>query len=105
MRTNRVYDVETKLKVAKSIVEDGLSVQEVMDEFKIKSPTQVHTWSRQYRSGGIDALKPKPKGRRKKQPKAYTNREEELEARVKELELELEIQKRINALAEELGQE
>ena len=49
-----------------------------------------------------DALLPKPKGRPKKTEPVFASREEELEARVRELELELEIQKRINALAEEI---
>ena len=63
----------------------------------------LERWVRDYRAGGAEALAPRPKGRRPKPARpAFASREEELEARVRELELELEIQKRINALADEI---
>ena len=95
----RTYDLKTKVDAARSVLEDGLSVQEAMVRYGVKSQTQIRTWCKAYREGGADGLAPKPKGRPRKQEKVYANREEELEARVRELELELEIQKRINALA------
>ena len=103
MSSHKTYDLRTKIDAARAVLEDGLSVQEAMIVYGIKSPTQIRTWCKAYREGGADALKPKPKGRPRKHPKAYMSREEELEARVQELELELEIQKRINALADELN--
>ena len=75
-----------------------------MGAFGLKSKTQLDTWCRLYREGGPDALLPKPKGRPRRREPSFSSREEELEARVRELELELEIQKRINALADEIGQ-
>lgn len=89
-RGYKTYDLDLKIQVVRAVIEEGLTKAEAM--------------KKKYRDGGIDALKPKPKGRPKKQPKLYTSREEELEARIEELELELEIQKRINALADELNQ-
>lgn len=70
----------------------------------IKSVTALECWVRSYREGGAEALAPRPRGRRPKPARpAFASREEELEARVRELELELEIQKRIDALADEIG--
>ena len=69
-----------------------------------KPKTQLDTWCRLYREGGPDALLPKPRGRPRRKEPSFSSREGELEARVRELELELEIQKRINALADEIGQ-
>ena len=73
-----------------------------MKAYGLKSKTRTGTWRRLYRNGGPDALLPKPKGRPRRAEPVFSSREEELEARVRELELELEIQKRINALADEI---
>lgn len=100
---HRKYSLEEKVAAARSVVEGLTTKPEAMAAFGIKSRTQIDTWCRLYREGGPDALLPKPKGRPKKPARAFSNREEELEARVRELELELEIQKRINALADEIG--
>ena len=103
-RGYKTYDLDLKIQVVRTVIEEGLTKAEAMKTYGIKSISQIDDWCKKYRDGGIDALKPKPKGRPKKQPKVYTSREEELEARIEELELELEIQKRINALADELNQ-
>lgn len=99
---HRKYDHETKVRAARAVVEGGMSKPEAMKAFGVKGKTQIDTWCRLYRDGGPDALRPKPKGRPRKVAPAFPSREEELEARVRELELELEIQKRINALADEI---
>lgn len=100
--THRKYDHETKVRAARAVVEGEMTKPEAMEAFGLKSKTQINDWCRLYRQGGPDALLPKPKGRPKKADPVFSSREEELEARVHELELELEIQKRINALAEEI---
>lgn len=97
------FDHETKVRAARAVVEGGMTKPEAMEAFGLKSATQINSWCKLYREGGPDALLPKPKGRPKKAAPAPSSREEELEARVRELELELEIQKRINALADEIG--
>lgn len=101
--SHRTYPHGLKVEAAKAVVEGRMTKQEAMRAFGIKGRTQIETWCRLYREGGPDALLPKPKGRPKRTAPAPLSREEELEARVRELELELEIQKRINALAEEIG--
>lgn len=99
---HKTYPHDLKVEAAKAVVEGKMSKPEAMEAFGLKSKTQIETWCRLYREGGADALLPKPKGRPKKAKPVFSSREEELEERVRELELELEIQKRINALAEEI---
>lgn len=104
MTKHRTYPHALKVDAAKAVIEGRMTKPEVMAAYGLKSKTQIDTWCRLYREGGADALLPKPKGRRRKAKASFSSREEELEARVRELELELEIQKRINALADEIEQ-
>lgn len=97
-----VYSQAQKLEAVRLFLDEGLTKPEIMERAGIKSKAALDRWIRDYRAGGAEALAPKPKGRRPKSEPAYASREEELEARVRELELELEIQKRINALADEI---
>ena len=103
--THKSYSHDLKVEAARDVLEHGISKQEVMEKYGIASLSALEDWCRKYKKGGPDALLPKPKGRKPKPSKPiYASREEELEARVMELELELEIQKRINALADEIEQ-
>lgn len=100
---HKKYSHELKVAAARDVVERGMTLADAMAKHGIASLTPLKNWCSAYREGGPDALKPKPKGRPRKPDKpAYASREEELEARVRELELELEIQKRVNALADEI---
>lgn len=99
---HNTYTQEQKLEAVRLCLDEGLAKSQVMERLGIKSKTALDRWIREYRTGGAKALAPRPKGRRPKAAPAYATREEELEARVRELELELEIQKRINALADEI---
>lgn len=102
-RSNRSYSQELKIAAVRDFLETGLDKPAIMEKYGIVSMTPLAMWIRKYREGGPEALAPKPKGRRRKQdPPVFASREAELEARVQELELELEIQKRINALADEI---
>ena len=99
---HKTYSFETKLAAVRDFL-GGLSKPEIMAKYEIASENPLKMWIRLYREGGEEALRPKPKGRpRKPETPVYASREEELEARIRELELELEIQKRINALADEI---
>lgn len=100
--THRQYDHDTKVRAASAVVDGRMTKIDVMGEFGIKSKTALDRWCKAYREGGPDALLPKPKGRPRRPEPVFASREEELAARVRELELELEIQKRINALADEI---
>ena len=59
------YDYETKVAAARAVVAGGMSKPEAMVRFGIASTTPLKQWCRLYREGGVQALKPKPKGRPK----------------------------------------
>ena len=77
-----VYVGETKVAAARDHVENGLTKAEVMAMHGIASVTPLERWCREYRSGGPDALRPKPKGRprgAKSKPRPAPTREQLLE--------------------------
>ena len=77
-----VYVGETKVAAARDHVENGLTKAEVMAIHGIASVTPLERWCREYRSGGPDALRPKPKGRprgAKSKPRPAPTREQLLE--------------------------
>ena len=78
---SRRYDWETKVAAARDHVEDGLTVADVMAKYGIASIAPLNRWCRDYRTGGEEALRPKPKGRPKgvkSKPKPKPTREHEL---------------------------
>ena len=60
---NRKYDYETKLAAVLDHLERGMSRPEVMERYGIASRTCLKQWCQDYRRGGPEALRPKPKGR------------------------------------------
>ena len=63
-------------------MEHGLTKAEVMEKYRIAGPAPLERWCREYRSGGPDALRPKPKGRprgAKSKPRPAPTREQLLE--------------------------
>ena len=71
-------------------------------QFKIMSLAPLKSWCKLYRTGGAEALKPKPKGRPKgstSKPQKRT-REQELEERCRRLETEVAYLKKLRALVE-----
>ena len=86
--TKQQYSFEIK----KEVVQRHLAGETKMDlarEFGLSSDQLVSYWSRQWRNGGDDALKPKPKGRPKgsSTPKRFTE-EEMLHRQIARLEAE-----------------
>ena len=86
--TKQQYSFEIK----KEVVQRHLAGETKMDlarEFGLSSDQLVSYWSRQWRNGGDEALKPKPKGRPKGSavPKPLTE-EEKLRRRITRLEAE-----------------
>jgi len=57
------YSAEFKLNVLRRMWHDELSYQQVSALFDLRETSGVSRWERQYHEGGIDALKPRPKGR------------------------------------------
>ena len=77
-----LYTYEQKVAAARAVIEDGMTKAEAMAEFKIVSLSPLKRWCKLYRTGGAEALKPKPKGRpkgSKSKPQKRT-REQELES-------------------------
>lgn len=66
----RHYDLDFKLKVLRFLDKVG-SIRQTCAHFNIPTHATILTWQRRYASGGIDALLPRPQGRRpmKKPPK------------------------------------
>ena len=86
-----LYTYEQKVAAARAVIEDGMTKTEAMAEFKIMSLAPLKHWCKLYRTGGAEALKPKPKGRpkgSKSKPQKRT-REQELEERCRRLETEV----------------
>lgn len=64
------YDAQFKLSVLQHMWDKGLSQREAAAVFNIRSAPSIGVWERQYYAGGIDALAPHRRGRRKKMPDA-----------------------------------
>lgn len=61
-KTHQKYDFETKVAAVKAVVDEGSSKTMVMERFGIVSVTALENWCRLYRSGGVEALRSKPRG-------------------------------------------
>lgn len=63
------YSTRFKLSVLRRMWREELSCRQVAALFDLRGGhTVVTTWERQYHEGGLDALKPKPRGRPKTMP-------------------------------------
>jgi transposase len=60
------YDARFRMSVLTCMWQKDLSYRQVAAVFDIRSPSCIGRWERQYHDGGIDALAPRPRGRRKK---------------------------------------
>lgn len=76
--TKRVFSFEFKLAAVQRHL-SGETRAALAKEFQLSSPTLIDTWTRQYRTAGEDGLRPKPKGRPKKDPNAAGKPESELQ--------------------------
>lgn len=98
---HRRYDYETKLAAVRDYVDVGMTRQEVMSKHGIANATQLKKWAKDYREGGPEALRPKPKGRPRKadgDPPAPKTRGQELEAKNRRLRAEVAYLKKLRAL-------
>lgn len=101
MGTHRRYDYGTKVAAASAVVDGGMPKPGAMERFGIASESPLRSWCRLYREGGAEALRPRPKGRPRKEA-APATREEELEREVRRLEAEVAYLKKSIALKAEL---
>ena len=97
------YGYETKVAAARAVVDEGMTKAEAMERFGIASTTPLKNWMKAYREGGPEALRPKPRGRRKgtPSPPGEPTREQELERQVRRLEAEVAYLKKSIALKAE----
>ena len=59
----RSYDWGTKVAAARDHVDNDMTKTEVMAKYAIASVAPLERWCREYRTGGPEALRPRPKGR------------------------------------------
>jgi transposase len=59
------YDVQFRMSVLTYMWQEDLPYRQVAAIFDIRSPGCIAQWERQYHDGGMDALAPRPRGRRK----------------------------------------
>lgn len=102
------YTVEDKLEVLQYMIENGTSVRETAAIFNIPTHSSLLMWHKQFELEGVDALKPKKKGRpsMKKDNKKNTQKQpeegtvESLQAEVERLRMENAYLKKLNALVQ-----
>ena len=97
----RCYDWETKVAAARDHVENGMAKTEFMARHGIASVAPLERWCREYRAGGPEALRPRPKGRprgSKSKPKPEPTREQELAEEVAYLKAKVAYLEKLRAL-------
>lgn len=110
-RKNTKYSFEKKLSVVELYLTSEITYQELAIREGITNPSMIASWVDSYRTGGIDALRPRKKGRKRTldKPKIETKTQEPEERNVdtraehvKELEDELLKLRIENAFLKEL---
>ena len=104
---NRIYSIDFKMRVLKSLSQEHLSLSKACLLFNIPSESTIIKWKKDFANFGIEGLKPKPIGR----PKSISNfkrknyksdkpltREEELLLENEALRCELDYLKKLQAL-------
>lgn len=104
------YSMEFKLAVLQCIWNDELSYLQAAIKFNIRNPSILSVWERNYRDGGIDALRPRPKGRPRNMTAPTTKPEpkrddenrsrDELLAELNQLRMENAYLKKLRALVQ-----
>jgi transposase len=105
------YSAEQKMAILRHMWDRQLSYKQAAAMFNLRSPTSIPSWERCYHTGGIDALKPRPRGRPKNMPDPQplktllpvddeTRTREELLAEVNHLRMEVAYLKKLRALVQ-----
>jgi transposase len=105
------YSAEQKMVILQHMWDKELSYKQAAAAFNIRSPGSVPSWERCYHAGGIDALKPRVRGRPKKMPDSQPTQaplavddeartREELQAEVNHLRMEVAYLKKLRALVQ-----
>jgi len=105
-RKYSTYTVDFKLSVLRHMKKHSLSLQETAAYFDLRGGSSVVSkWQRLYDEGGIDALKPRPKGRPKKMKSPIKKLDKNLspaEQELKKLQREVEYLRAENAYLKKL---
>lgn len=80
MKSYTGYSVQFKLDVLKYMNEQGTSIRETAARFNIPTHSSLIQWKKQVEWQGIDALKPKKKGRPSMQKKNQNAKKDQLPA-------------------------
>ena len=73
-RAQQTYTFEFKCSAVECYLSTEASYQEIAIALGLNNPTLLVRWTKEYRSGGVDALRPKPKGRAPTMPKQRKER-------------------------------
>lgn len=101
------YSAQLKLLVLRYIQKHGCSNKDAAAHFDIRNPGSIANWSRQYQTGGFNALIPKRKGRptmARKKPAKKSDQDRSRDELLKELEYlraENAFLKKLDALIQE----
>ena len=109
-KKSSTYSAEFKLSVLQHMWENQLSMTQTAAKFDIRHQAMVGIWERTYRDGGVEALRPRPRGRPKAMPTPERPPDsppdddklsrEQLLAEVKQLRMELAYTKKLQALVQ-----
>ncbi|MEN4465395.1 helix-turn-helix domain-containing protein [Mycolicibacterium fortuitum] len=64
--TKSTYSFDFKLDVVRRVLHEGATAQQLAREHGLSSGQLIQSWVRAYRQHGEDGLRPKPKGRPRK---------------------------------------
>ena len=70
-RAQQTYSFEFKRSAVECYLSTEASYQEVALSLGLNNPSLLVRWTKDYRRGGVDALRPKPKGRTPTMPKQH----------------------------------
>lgn len=76
--TNRSFSFELKREIVRRFLAGETKIA-LAQEYALSSPQLVAAWVRTYRAEGEDGLRPKPKGRPKRDPAAPVREDSELD--------------------------
>ena len=94
-RQNKNYTLKEKLNIVELYLSNEISYQELANMYHINNASLITRWVNDYRIAGIDALKPKKKGRKSMKkndkiiPISSSLNSKDASSRLKELEEEL----------------
>ena len=77
-RAQQTYSFECKRSAVECYLSTEASYQDVAIALGLNNPTLLARWTKEYRLGGVDALKPKPKGRAPTMPRKMKERPQDL---------------------------